>query len=339
MGADEVRIKSCFQYDPTRDSFDSARWKTVSGTPAIAGGVLVLNNAEVLEKRDIEYIGSLIMNIKVPADPIAGDSRFFGLKSLSMGGYIGFDITGAVFSLVCDNGLAGANHLSDSAVATWDSDWATADTEFRIDWLQGRANFYVNNVFVGFLDATKCPKVTTSLNIKNTNADALSVKYVSYKNVADHSDGITANVNVTADTEFPVASALADNEANPTTTRVGANMLGWDGSNWDRIKAGISSVTSSMTGWLNTMPWAIFHTTPTTRTTGQGGPLEADAKGNLKTLNMASLIPVEFDTVEEDYSGATADVYTYKKATVTVATITRNWTDATKTVGLSVVRT
>lgn len=39
---------------------------------------------------------------------------------------------------------------------------------------------------------------------------------------------------VTADTELPAASALADTDANPTTSRVGANGLLWNGTSWDR---------------------------------------------------------------------------------------------------------
>ena len=41
-----------------------------------------------------------------------------------------------------------------------------------------------------------------------------------------------AKVNVKA--PFPVASALSDTDANPTTSRVGANLLGWNGSQWYR---------------------------------------------------------------------------------------------------------
>jgi hypothetical protein len=39
---------------------------------------------------------------------------------------------------------------------------------------------------------------------------------------------------VTADTELPAASALADTDTNPTTSRVGANGLLWNGTSWDR---------------------------------------------------------------------------------------------------------
>jgi len=34
--------------------------------------------------------------------------------------------------------------------------------------------------------------------------------------------------------------------------------------------------------FANTLPWAIFHSSPVTRTNGQGGPLETDVIGNLR---------------------------------------------------------
>lgn len=55
----------------------------------------------------------------------------------------------------------------------------------------------------------------------------------------DASGRPTVNVNgtVTVDSELPAAAALADNMANPTVPGVGAFLMGWDGTNWDRISA------------------------------------------------------------------------------------------------------
>jgi hypothetical protein len=63
---------------------------------------------------------------------------------------------------------------------------------------------------------------------------------------------------------------------------VSSRLLGFNSTTWDRLRAGITAVTATLTGWLNTLPWAIFHTTPATRTNTQGGPLEADNAGNLR---------------------------------------------------------
>jgi hypothetical protein len=48
---------------------------------------------------------------------------------------------------------------------------------------------------------------------------------------------VDASGRVSVNTEFPDAAALADNLANPTTALVGACLLGYDGSTWDRIYA------------------------------------------------------------------------------------------------------
>lgn len=51
-------------------------------------------------------------------------------------------------------------------------------------------------------------------------------------------EGSALNVSaatVTVDSELPAAAALADNAANPTTPTVGAALLGFDGTTWDRI--------------------------------------------------------------------------------------------------------
>ena len=51
-------------------------------------------------------------------------------------------------------------------------------------------------------------------------------------------DGTVAvSGTVTVDTELPAAAALTDNFANPTVPGVGAFLMGWDGTNWDRVRA------------------------------------------------------------------------------------------------------
>ena len=52
-----------------------------------------------------------------------------------------------------------------------------------------------------------------------------------------------------------------------------------------------------------------------------------------------SLIPVSYDNIAVNLSGATADVYTYKVGAGTVATLTINYSDATKVTISSIVRT
>lgn len=67
-----------------------------------------------------------------------------------------------------------------------------------------------------------------------------------------------------------------------------------------------------------------------------------NTSGTINTKETTGLVPFAFDYISANYAGATSDVYTYKtggSGGSTVATITVNWTDATKSVLSSVVRT
>lgn len=64
---------------------------------------------------------------------------------------------------------------------------------------------------------------------------------------------------------------------------VSSRNYGFNGTTWDRLRTAVTTISSVLTGFLNTLPWAIYNSTPTTRTNGQGGPLQADTLGNLNT--------------------------------------------------------
>ena len=79
-----------------------------------------------------------------------------------------------------------------------------------------------------------------------------------------------------------VVTQGADGGANTDDTlSTSARTSGYNGSTWDRLRAGLTSVASSITGFLNVMPFAKYDTSPTTRTNGQSGPLQTDNVGNL----------------------------------------------------------
>lgn len=110
----------------------------------------------------------------------------------------------------------------------------------------------------------------------------------------------TASVTVTADTEFSAASAASDAYTNPTsTTDVKSLGHSFNGTTWDRNRSAVITPSATLTGMQNTLPWAIYNATPTTRTEGQGGPLQAstlgeqlcvvrDAAGNNRGANVDS---------------------------------------------------
>lgn len=85
-----------------------------------------------------------------------------------------------------------------------------------------------------------------------------------------------------------VVEAPADGASNATLGLVTNSRLeGFGGTTWDRIKAGITTVTATLTGFLNVLPWGVYNATPSTRTEGQGGPLQTTTLGHLLTNSLA----------------------------------------------------
>lgn len=112
--------------------------------------------------------------------------------------------------------------------------------------------------------------------------------------------------------QVAINTAPTDAEANAVNrlSTLGA-LLTWSGSAWVRTRAGVTAATATLTGFLNTLPWAIYNATPTTRTEGQGGPLQASALGAIKA-DMGTLL------AGEDLTNGVMKVehqYTYTKCT------------------------
>jgi len=99
-----------------------------------------------------------------------------------------------------------------------------------------------------------------------------------------------------------VGVAGVDSLTNSQSGLVTYSLLSsYNGTTWDRIRSGQTTPTTTLTGFTNSLPWAIYHTSPTARTDGQGGPAEADANGNLQT-NLNSLISGEFQGASQSLS-------------------------------------
>lgn len=140
---------------------------------------------------------------------------------------------------------------------------------------------------------------TTLVNFKEDTALANGEYYLDHLTgkgrgkKADSSTSGTAAFSVFAlqtmsnDSDDETAGADgASNTSNRSATS--ARISGFNGTTWDRIRTGITAIGSTFTGFLNSLVWSVFYTTPGTRTNGQGGPLLSDALGNilatLKTL-------------------------------------------------------
>lgn len=81
---------------------------------------------------------------------------------------------------------------------------------------------------------------------------------------------------------FPAATALADADANPTTTRIGSNSLFYNGATWDRGRSGVITAATP-TGWQNGLASGVYNSSAPTLTTGQAITHQLDVNGNLKS--------------------------------------------------------
>lgn len=115
----------------------------------------------------------------------------------------------------------------------------------------------------------------------NASLSSVDTKLTSQATAAKQDTGNTSLASI--DGKVATAAATSDAKANPTVGLLWSLLSAFNGTTWDRLRSGITTVSSTLTGLLNTLPWAVFNTTPTTRTDGQGGPLQTEADGSLRT--------------------------------------------------------
>ncbi len=99
------------------------------------------------------------------------------------------------------------------------------------------------------------------------------------------------------DAKLPAVAVGADAVANPTLSKIFTFLMGFNGTSWDRLRTAVVSITSTLTGFLNTIPYTIYHASPSTRAEGQGGPQESDINGNTRTVEQ--YIPKYEDNVNQ----------------------------------------
>lgn len=96
----------------------------------------------------------------------------------------------------------------------------------------------LRSLFIGFdLDTGAGVERVPGINLR-LSANGGSVEAKGQKAMAESIPVVFANDQsaIPVDTEF-VATALADNVANPTIPWAGAFLMGWNGTNWDRVSA------------------------------------------------------------------------------------------------------
>jgi hypothetical protein len=124
-------------------------------------------------------------------------------------------------------------------------------------------------------------------------ADNVTGKNASSATVYFKSTGIGTNIdpyvradaitNSSGTNTAAVDSVGADGGSN-TSSRLAVNSWphGYNGTTWDRIRAGLTGTTSTPTGYLNTLPFGRYNATPPTLTDGQWTSLQFDSSGALK---------------------------------------------------------
>jgi len=107
--------------------------------------------------------------------------------------------------------------------------------------------------------------------------------------------GTTNNVTLsdTSSNTATINTTTADGMAVALNRlRCSATLGGYNGTTWDMVRAGISAVTSTFTGFLNVLNYGVYNSTPLTLTNGQGSPIQVDASGNVQVATFSTIASV-----------------------------------------------
>lgn len=173
-----------FYYDPARQGYDTSLLKTITGTPTISSGKLILDQASFIGYADI-FKGELEMNLLIPSSPTAGDYRTFGLKQINEDAFAGFAIIDEDFFAITE-----FNGEQTMIPIEWNSDWTNVNVKFSVQWQGFSARFLINGVeqfnasavpsFVEempmtFINDESVPKIALSPFVENDNNDSLEM--------------------------------------------------------------------------------------------------------------------------------------------------------------------
>lgn len=169
-----------YVYDPVIKQYDTAFWRTTTGTPAMSSTVLRFTSAGVSSYL-LHLFADVEFSLNVPTTPSAGEAKQWGFRNPS-GDNLGaayFEITGATFRVVTvDDG-----GTSQTTAVTWTAGWEGAATEYRMLWDADRVIFYVNGTIVATHTA-RVPSNALSLRILNSDADNTDLSYLAVRRAA-----------------------------------------------------------------------------------------------------------------------------------------------------------
>lgn len=175
--------------------------------------------------------------------------------------------------------------VADAAMEiTWSEDLSTAQDGTTLAELAGGVVDYIANIESAPVVSPRgggiiWGKVTA-------NAGGATVVRATFRQPQPGAVTVTGGtVAVTGAINGPAGASPADAESNTQTTlsRIGSRLFGFNGTTWDRLRTALTTPSATLTGILNVLGWAVYHASPTARTEGQGGPLEAMTDGSLRT--------------------------------------------------------
>ncbi len=85
-------------------------------------------------------------------------------------------------------------------------------------------------------------------------------------------------------TAVPTAAMDSDPNSNPAVPTI-SKLMGFNGTMWDRVRSGLTAATATLTGLLNTLPFAKYNATIPTLTDGQAIVNQADINGNQRVTH------------------------------------------------------
>ena len=169
-----MAIRKSFYYDPIRQGYDTNSWRTISGAPALVGSRLTLDNQAGIGAAIIHYVdfvkGEMVFDVNVPTVPTAGTNRSFGASRPNTSAYILFSLGDTLTCITSD----GTTTTSSSAI-TWDSNWTSANTIFKIRWEAGGAKFFVNNTQVYAVSDDSVPYGPLSLYLSDDSDSSMTI--------------------------------------------------------------------------------------------------------------------------------------------------------------------
>lgn len=145
-------------------------FKTVSGTPTVSSGSVVLNAAVITSLQVFREV-CLTMQLTIPTAPTTGDTRVFGLGFPGTATYrIAFEITDTTFRAAYYDKTG---TLVDSYIITWSSAWTNTSALFQIRTTNRQIFFLINETVVARFNEVGVVKVGLHVNISNSNSDNL----------------------------------------------------------------------------------------------------------------------------------------------------------------------